>query len=185
MNQNTFGLDRGQWTFLIRSVLFIALYISIQYSPLFDLSNAKLTELISHSSRWILNNGYQENRIFDFWNGRRWVVSNGENSLHIGSICNGYGLIFLYVGFICSTVGVPLLRKLSFAVIGSISIFIFNVIRIILLFVMKNQLVYQQVNSYSFDLFHHYIFQVAVYVLIFTLWYYYLKVDTNSPASES
>jgi exosortase/archaeosortase family protein len=179
LNQNTFGLDRGQWTFLFRSVLFIALYISIQYSPLFDLSNAKLTELISHSSRWILNNVYQENKIIDFWNGRRWVVSNGHSSLHIGSICNGYGLIFLYVGFISSTVGVPLLRKLFFAVIGSISIFIFNVIRIILLFVMKNQL------PGLFDLFHHYIFQVAVYVLIFTLWYYYLKVDTNSSPSES
>lgn len=165
------NFSRDQRIFLFRGLLIIFIYMVIQYTPLFDFFNSKLTELISHSSRGVLFNLFNEFKIFDYWNGKRWVMSNGDQSLHIGSVCNGYGLIFMYVGFIISTAGIVISRKLFFIFIGSVSIFGFNVLRIVLLFILKNN--YPDL----FELFHHYIFQIAVYLMIFAFWYYFLKSD--------
>jgi len=162
-------LSREQKVFLFRSGLIILVYVVVQYSPLFDILNFILTTFISKCSRWFLINAFGESMIENLWNGRRWVISNGGQSLHIGSQCNGYGLIILYGGFIISTLHYAISRKLYFIISGSVLIVFFNIIRVVLLFVLKNSF------PSSFELFHHYIFQISVYLLIFGLWYYYLK----------
>jgi exosortase/archaeosortase family protein len=164
-----FDLTREQRIFLFRSSLIILLYMIVQYTPLFDLLNFKLTTFISMCSRWFLINTFAESMIENFWNGRRWVISNGGQSLHIGNQCNGYGLIIMYCGFIMSTMHYAFSRKFIFLMAGSVLIVFFNIVRVVLLFVLKNSF------PTSFDLFHHYIFQISVYLLIFGLWFYFLK----------
>ena len=91
-----------------------------------------------------------------------------RRTLSIADVCNGLELIVLYLGFIiCFPAGSS--RKLVFAGIGIILIYICNVLRC-------SSLVLIYLHYPAFLYFsHHYVFTFLVYAFIFCLWYVFTK----------
>jgi len=96
------------------------------------------------------------------------IYRNGVNTLRVTDACNGLELMVLYLGFlICFPA--PLARKLWFAGIGVLSIFVLNVIRCTAL--MWISLHYPTYLDFS----HHFVFTFIVYAFIFFGWFIFTK----------
>ncbi len=96
------------------------------------------------------------------------VIIDGVKSVNIAPECNGLELIVLYIGFILC-IPSNWKRMLSFAVVGSIVIYILNLIRTALLAVM-----YYQSHSMT-EFAHHYAFKIVIYVVVFIGWLLYVR----------
>ncbi len=105
---------------------------------------------------------------FDVFIGNNLVGIIGTSGIIIGPPCNGIDLIYLFVAFFIALEG-KLKTKIIFILLGSIVIFIFNVIRLVLLAIILKY------NFISFDFHHSYTFTLIMYVIIFAIWYFYLK----------
>lgn len=97
------------------------------------------------------------------------VCTEGNHCVYIGDACNGRNLYIIYVGLLISIPYGTVWNKIVFAIAGSLLIFISNIIRIIVLVLVIDM---------SFDIFsllHHYVFQLLMYLLLFSLWNLYFK----------
>ncbi|SDB64904.1 exosortase/archaeosortase family protein [Flavobacteriaceae bacterium MAR_2010_188] len=102
--------------------------------------------------------------------------TNIVNIVYIGNIaavrvenqCNGLELLALFVGFLICFPGKSL-PKLIVSIIGSILLFITNIIREILL-----SLNYVYFES-SFNINHKYTYTIVVYFIVFLIWKYWIK----------
>lgn len=97
-----------------------------------------------------------------------FIFKNNKVALFIADGCNGLSLIIIYVGFII-LLPYPGKRKIIFSIIGIVTITIANIIRCILLY-----WVYVYHKS-MFEINHHYIFTLVMYLLIFYLWFLFTK----------
>lgn len=96
------------------------------------------------------------------------IVLNGQKAVSIARQCNGLELIVLYLGFIiCLPTNAK--RMITYGVVGTIVIYILNIIRTALLAVM-----YEQSHSMS-DFAHHYAFKIIIYAVVFLGWVLYMK----------
>ncbi|MCB9046083.1 MAG: archaeosortase/exosortase family protein [Chitinophagales bacterium] len=99
---------------------------------------------------------------------RSYIMLNGEKAVSIARQCNGLELIALYLGFIIC-LPTKTKRMLTFGIAGTIIIYVLNIIRAALLAVMYNQ-------SHSMTEFaHHYVFKIAIYLVVFFGWVLYIK----------
>lgn len=96
------------------------------------------------------------------------ILLNGNGAVSIARQCNGLELLVLYLGFIiCLPTNMK--RMLVFAVVGTIVIYILNVMRTALLAAM-----YDQSHSLT-DFAHHYVFKIVIYAVVFVGWVLYMK----------
>lgn len=105
----------------------------------------------------------------------RFYVVNGEDGLHIAPSCDGKSIMFLFASFVLIFPGVKLIRRLLYGILGLIVLFEFNVIRCTILVLLK------RVSFEYFSFFHHYIFQITIYLILFLLIVYFVK----SPSKKS
>lgn len=96
------------------------------------------------------------------------ILINGKHSVNIARQCNGLELIILYIGFIIC-VPTNTKRMLSYGIIGTIVIYILNIIR-------TAALASLYFNGYKFaDFAHHFAFKIIIYAVVFAGWVLYMK----------
>ncbi|MEQ8554274.1 MAG: archaeosortase/exosortase family protein [Cyclobacteriaceae bacterium] len=98
----------------------------------------------------------------------RYIFVDGTPVLSVADGCNGVELIALFIGFFIIFPG-NWRSKTVFILLGSIGVFLLNVIREMAL--AFNYMYFRQ----SFDLNHKYTFVLIVYGLIFIVWRYWLN----------
>lgn len=97
------------------------------------------------------------------------VCTVGNHCVYIGDACNGRNLYIIYIGLLVSIPYGTIWNKVVYVIVGSILIFISNIIRIILLVLIVD------LSVDIFGLLHHYIFQLLMYLLLFGMWNSYFK----------
>ncbi len=96
------------------------------------------------------------------------ILISGKHSVNIAHQCNGLELIVLYIGFILC-VPTNFRRMVLYGIIGTIIIYILNIVRTALLASIY-------FNGYSFaDFAHHFAFKIAIYGVVFLGWVLYLR----------
>jgi exosortase/archaeosortase family protein len=98
------------------------------------------------------------------------IYYNNKKVLGMADACNGLNFILFYFIFILILKS-DLKTKIGFSILGIISIEVLNVLRNVLLGL--NQL-YNPAHSFFFP--HHFIFNVIILALIYSLWYKYAKI---------
>lgn len=94
----------------------------------------------------------------------RVIGANNSSGLFVGDSCNAIVLIALFAGFIIAYPG-RLMRKVVYILLGTLSIFLLNVLRITSLCAIDT-------FSRAWTEFNHsYTFNFLVYGYIFLLWY--------------
>ena len=97
-----------------------------------------------------------------------YLTQNNKDIFGVFDYCNGLDLMFIYVGIIF-LLPYTITRKITFSIGGLIAINTMNVIRITCLYLIY---VY---NRKAFDVSHHYLFTLVMYLLIFYGWLLYTK----------
>ena len=87
----------------------------------------------------------------------------GEGVINVFEGCNGINVMIVFVAFLVAYGG-STKRMFWFLPLGLMIIHIFNVLRIILLFVAAQQ------NTHYFYYIHKYFFTAALYVVVVALW---------------
>jgi exosortase family protein XrtF len=103
-----------------------------------------------------------------FTDGLRLIGIEGTSGLWIGDSCNAITLCALFSGFIIAYPG-NTKRKILFCLAGITSIFLLNVLRVVILAI---------VDTYSRSLTefnHNYTFMIVFYGFIFFLWYLWVN----------
>lgn len=101
------------------------------------------------------------------------IIINGVKSVNIAPECNGLELIVLYIGFILC-IPSNWKKMLGFAVVGTLVIYLLNLVRTALLAVMYYQ-------SHSMTQFaHHYAFKIVIYAVVFAGWLLYVRKKKTS-----
>lgn len=103
------------------------------------------------------------------------VQQSGKSIFIIADICNGLDLLVIYLGFII-LLPYPLKRKITFSVVGCVLIVLANVIRCTILY-----WIYKAYPA-AFEVNHHYIFTILMYLLIFFGWVLFIKKDKKYEA---
>jgi exosortase family protein XrtF len=96
------------------------------------------------------------------------IYRHDRKTLRVADACNGLELMVLYIGFLICFPG-RLKKKISFAVIGFVLIYVLNVIRcavLVQIFIYYNEYL---------DFSHHFLFTFLIYILIFLLWFLFTK----------
>jgi len=101
------------------------------------------------------------------------AVSNRNGTvLYVFEGCNGLNVMIVYVTFLLSFRG-SIGRTVRFAAAGLLGIHVFNIIRIGLLYFVT---LYFKSQLYFF---HKYLFTGAIYVFVFTLWYFWVRSNKD------
>lgn len=129
-----------------------------------------LKNILIKPAVWIIN-------LFGFYaihNEMDVMVVNGPY-LRVNYSCLGLGVMSFLIAFIIAFPA-KLKSKIDLLIVGMIMIYVLNVLRIaglgILLRVFKSQR-----NNFTY---HHEVFNIIVYVIIFTLLYFWIKKNTKS-----
>jgi len=137
----------------------------------------QLTDVTAKSTAFLYRNLVNANTDVAFKthpDGITTVYLDHKPSISIADPCNALGLYVLYVS-ILFCFKAPLKRKIIFSIAGCISIFLLNGIRCFLL-----AWLYQR-KVHFFDFVHHYIFSTIIYVFIFFMWVWFIKLMRNDP----
>ena len=102
------------------------------------------------------------------------VYENGTPRVFIGHACNARNIYFLYIGFLLTIPLGTYKRKLKYLFVGLGLIYLFNVVRVFLLFLIAANM------PGFFEFTHKYLFQISIYILLFILWHNYLKKYTQN-----
>ncbi len=97
-----------------------------------------------------------------------YLMKDHRATLLIGKPCNGKSLYFLLVAFIFAIPNRSLKTQLSWAIVAALVLYIFNMLRIVGLFFIAKSI------PDWFNTFHHHVFQILMYVIIFAIWMLYL-----------
>ncbi|MES2240991.1 MAG: hypothetical protein V4497_12110 [Bacteroidota bacterium] len=167
---------------LLLSILWKCLYVFLLSEP--KALDEPLTEKVGQHSAWVLNQLYQSNQFYakslvtkNQFEGQVQIIKGshiyfGESLVMcIGDACNGLELFVLYVVFLIA-LPASFKRKVIFIVGGLMIIHIVNIFRCVGLVAF---LIYY--DKY-FNIAHHYIFKMMVYMVIFFLWVWFSKKVT-------
>ena len=69
-------------------------------------------------------------------------------------------------------------RKIKYLLLGTTGIVVFNIIRIVILFMVAAYL------PAIFKLTHKFIFQLSIYALLFYLWHRYIRIYVQEPNTD-
>ncbi len=142
-----------------------------------------LTQIVANGTAWMIN--FLDSKSAILATCSQEIVVRGETFINvmrgnysliaIADACNGLELMVMYVGLI---VLLPYsnARKWWFAVVGSLLLVVTNVLRCVGL-----QWVYVHYRAY-FETSHHYLFTLAMYVVIFFGWTLYVKKENQVDA---
>jgi exosortase family protein XrtF len=100
----------------------------------------------------------------------QWVYINNKFTVGVADQCNGLELMVLFVGFLLAING-SIKSKLKYILGGSLLIYVLNVFRCAGLAYMNH------INAPLIDFAHHYAFKLAIYAVIFLMWYLYSKKE--------
>lgn len=101
------------------------------------------------------------------------ILIDNVRSVNIAPECNGLELIVLYIGFILC-IPSNWKKMLGFVVVGTLVIYLLNLVRTALLAVMYYQ-------SHSMTQFaHHYAFKIVIYAVVFAGWLLYVRKNKTS-----
>ncbi len=103
------------------------------------------------------------------------IMQNGRPLFTIEDGCNGLDLILIYLVFIILLPS-SLYRKIIFGIGGIITITVANIIRCVLLYWIYIR------HPQLFEINHHYLFTIAMYLLIFFGWILFIKQDLQNEA---
>ncbi len=96
--------------------------------------------------------------------------------------CNGLNVMIVYVSFLFSFTG-PLKLSIRYLIFGMGVIYAMNLIRVMLLYEVA---IYFPQNLYFF---HKYFFTGVLYILVFALWYFWVKkitkVESGTAAAQA
>lgn len=160
--------------FLLRAIILVVCW-ELLYNLLLKptgIPDDQLTRLVQWGSMHVLSIFYTDISSYE-----SAIIINGEKAVSIARQCNGLELIVLYIGFI---VCLPSTWKkmLAFGIIGTIVIYILNILRTAGLAAM-----YAHQHSMT-DFAHHYLFKIVIYAVVFAGWVLYMKKN-NKNATEN
>jgi len=96
------------------------------------------------------------------------IANDRENMIYVFEGCNGLNVMIVYLSFLVAFEG-PWRLLLRFTLIGFVLIYIVNVTRICLLYAVA---FYFHEQLYFF---HKYFFTGIIYVMVFVLWFYWVR----------
>jgi exosortase/archaeosortase family protein len=108
---------------------------------------------------------------------KNYLIKERRQVLGIHDACNGIDLMFIYIGIII-LLPYSAKRKLIFSAGGIVAIILANIIRVCLLYYIYKY------HSAAFELSHHYVFTILMYVLIFYGWLLFIKKDKPNEQSS-
>lgn len=161
-------------SFAIRSVILFITWLIAYYGFIEPqgTANAWLTSKVTSCTKIGLNVlGYDTSynrKDRDTNYSEKYIYINNQPVVSVADPCNGLELIALFIGFLLAFPG-PWKWKVIFMSIGSVIIFIINVIREIVL--ALNYKYFQQ----TFDFNHKYTYVFIVYLIIFLIWRFWLN----------
>jgi exosortase/archaeosortase family protein len=164
-------LSREQKLFLRNAIIAILGWIFI--ADHYEVHNFFTRILASASGRVSAFISGEPSKIYgEHYGATNYVCYNVKDSvgrIFIGWPCNGWDIFYLYVAFILVFPDIPWKRKALYSSIGVVILFGTNVLRVSLLLQIITW------DPKSFEFFHKTVFQVVVYLIMFTLWLVYLK----------
>lgn len=96
------------------------------------------------------------------------ILQEGRSIVSVYEGCNSVNVMIVFVSFIVAYTS-TLKKTLLFGLVGIVLIYVFNLFRVgILFFIAK----YYPQNLYFF---HKYLFTGLLYVMVFILWYFWVK----------
>jgi exosortase family protein XrtF len=157
--------------FLIKSgallVLYFILQISIKYTPIFKpvfiFFKHSMTKLILVTGDKILVILGYDSKIY-----KNILYIQGSDGVKIINACLGWSMMALFTGFILAY---PSYNKSKywFIPLGLVIIIAVNILRI------TGMVLISYISPESLDFYHHYIFKIVLYLIIFILWIIWLK----------
>lgn len=157
------------FTFLIKFALFYFVFAFIynQFLNQFDTSEFELdsiTEMVSNQTYYLMqffNENYQI--IPNNSEASMKVVYNGKYVARIIEGCNAISVIILFAAFVFAFAS-NWIKTLTYIVLGSLLVYVLNIIRIILL--VKAIYFYPQYQEFL----HGTVFPLFIYGIVFILW---------------
>ena len=113
---------------------------------------------------------------YDYVSGYNSLAIVGTYGVIIGNNCIGFGLYYAFAALIISYPG-PILKKLWFIPTGIFLMILINSFRVIALCTKAIN------NSGFFQMESHDLFNNIIYILIFLLWFLWIKVINKEPQS--
>ena len=98
-----------------------------------------------------------------------WLVGSSD-SIVVAFDCLGVNLFFIFMIFLLAYPG-RVKYKCWFLPMGLLGIFLLNALRMAALTVIVAH------HPDQMDLYHHFIFQAVIYLFIFTLWWWFSKLE--------
>jgi exosortase/archaeosortase family protein len=108
---------------------------------------------------------------------KNFLIKQDKRVLGIHDACNGIDLMFIYIGIIV-LLPYSARRKFFFGIGGIAAIILANIIRVCSLYYIYRY------HTAAFDVSHHYVFTILMYVLIFYGWLLFIKKDKPNGQSS-
>jgi len=157
------------WKLIYHLFLFNGRIIDKPLTDLSTLGAVKIVQLFNPGSRVSIcvesSNPFEKNNQLFF---NDFICINGRKVVGVFDPCNALELMVLYLGFLISFPA-SIQRVVSYAVIGLVTIYLTNCIRLAALAFMNMH------RMSAVDMAHHYVFKLIVYALIFGLWVLFTK----------
>jgi exosortase family protein XrtF len=172
---------KDQKTIILFLLKFVGLYLVLNtiyglwishYAPLAD----PLTTFVAHQTAALVSLTEDNLTVGVGVNSSNVPIQqNGKTVVSVFEGCNSLNVMIVFVSFIAAFTG-TLKKTILFGLAGIVLIYIGNSFRVSLLFYISR---YYPDNLYFF---HKYLFTGLLYVLVFFLWYFWVKkVWPNNP----
>jgi len=173
-------------SFLKRTLLVFIMWKLVYHIFLYNdrVIDEPLTHLTSYSTSKVLSRIYPVNQFSVYTDCKPFSAKDStvscidiikmdyRKAVGISDYCNGLELYILYIGFLfCIPASTG--RAFLFGIIGISIIYVSNIIRCVAIAMMN---IHQ--NRLT-DIAHHYIFKMIMYSMIFLLWLFYAKRNSN------
>jgi len=153
----------GAVLFSLWWVFYTFLRNSVLVNDIYEVVTARLTRNLLVGSKFFLNLFGLDSYIFG-----KTIRITGAGGVYLDRGCLGRNLMGLFTGFIIAYPGI-IIKKIWYIPLGLVLITIINIFRIAgLAYIMICCPEHVDIN-------HHVIFKYTVYVLIFLMWYVWIK----------
>lgn len=143
-------------------------FVYQKYLEFFDAKTPDgITTMVSHQTAWFLQFFGSESTIYPVL--KEWYLSyNGNVIVRIVEGCNGISVFILFISFIIAFSS-EFKRTVLFIVLGTLLIYVLNVLRIAALTVLLYRF-----PQYS-HLLHGVLFPLVIYGVVFILWFIWVS----------
>lgn len=138
-----------------------------------------VTQFITYNTEWLLNLVGIKATIFIAGIAPNLSLQlNGKTVINVYEGCNAINVSILFIAFLFAYSG-PIKKTIWFSMVGLIAIYVFNLMRLIGLFLIA---VYNPENFYFT---HRFAFTGVIYAFVFALWFIWVvKVNPALPAER-